>query len=89
MFFPLDFTPVLWTYTRQIQDIYWENTGQALDKYWANHKCWVLAAGLDITDDGCDRKRSGLMARDTEIHTGENTGWPSLANDGDDDDDDL
>ena len=28
----------------------------------------MLAASLDITDDGCDRKRSGLMARDTEIH---------------------
>ena len=35
----------------------------------------MLGVGsLDITDDGCDRKRSGLMARDTEIHTVYHTG---------------
>ena len=69
------------THTGQILDKtgqrlnkYWTNTGQILNKYLTNQKCWVLAASLDITDDGCDRKRSGLMARDTEIHTGENSG---------------
>ena len=43
----------------------------------------MLGVGsLDITDDGCDRKRSGLMARDTEIHTvyhtGEKGGGPEI-----------
>ena len=58
---------IYWTSAGQILDKYRTNTGQALDEYWTNQKYWVLAASLDITDDGCDRKRSGLMARDTEI----------------------
>ena len=60
---------------------YWRNNGKILDECWTNieqillNKSEMLGVGsLDITDDGCDRKRSGLMARDTEIHTVYHTG---------------